>query len=236
MDISKQNGKKKHLPVIFYTFIITAGINITVLVYWFFSNIVFEWTNGLMPLLFCVFLCILELLFILFMLMYYLITKKKIYGFLHMIFIGTALFLSTIIFLFLPLHNWSDKKKQKLLAECQQTESVDDLSVSFFCFSSSEMERVLVRQIHKGVIIDTFYIQPTILRNDSTRYYSNISPVYISDTYQFVVSKQTFTLSELKLGLKPQISMSSTKYKCIVTGYKVNNSIFQNKTIVEIKK
>jgi len=189
------------------------------------SNI-FEWKITKEYLILCLALLVpLQWFIILIAIIYYCATKIKIYKFFHMIFFNIALIILTITLLFYPSRDWSDKKKQKFLEQCYQTR-ISDLSIHYIGFSQTELEKILVRQIYNGKVLNEFYIVPEISKIDSTVYYQKFSPFMIHDTYQIIISEQTFTLSEIKFGLVPRVTMTSKFYECIIESYKVNDSVF----------
>jgi hypothetical protein len=108
MDILKQSGKKKHLPVIFYIFMIGAVMNFLWLNYAsFFSDFLeligvkHNWVirNFLVRCCYPI-----EWATTLFAIIYYFITKKKVYGFWLMI-ILSILFIILPVYMF--IHNWN---------------------------------------------------------------------------------------------------------------------------------
>lgn len=237
MDTSKGNGKKI-LPVIFYIFAIIAGINILILIHYYVVVGLLEYLNTWEYLLICSIICIpLECLIFLFAAIYYCVKQHNVYGLKYMIFIQVLIILSTIYF---PSCDWSDKKKQSYINEYYKTGVIANLNIDIIGFTNSEIEKILVRQIHNGEITDTFFIKPEIIRHDSTIFYLKISPIYIHDTYQIVISNEIFTLSDMRIALHALWSMTSVNYECRVNECKINGRVFKydenNDNLVIINK
>jgi hypothetical protein len=107
MDISKRNGKRKPLPIIFYLFVLGVIMNILWLCYNVFtSNILRQ--LGLDSTMIRDFLVQysypIEWMAVLFAIIYYFITKKKVFGFWLMIFLSVILIIIPIIIF---ITNWN---------------------------------------------------------------------------------------------------------------------------------
>jgi hypothetical protein len=236
MDILRQNGNKKRLIIIFYCFLIPASLQTLALLHYLVSDIVFELIKDTSHIILCTIFCIpLEWLMILIAVLYYSITKRKSIIFCYMLIINFSLILITVIFLFCAPHDFSNRKKQELMKKCQQKEIINNLTFCFSGFSSDEVNKIPVRQIHDGKIVDIFYISPTVSQTDTTLFYASIDTVYISDIYQFLFSNITFTINEIKIGLKLQYTMTSIHCKCDIESYRINDSIFQKHGYIELK-
>jgi hypothetical protein len=215
MDILKQSGRKKHLPAILYVFLIVLGINIL-----WFAGVSFDLLVLLMIICYPI-----KWITILFAIIYYCITNKKIYGF-WCIIISTILLVILSIYSFSFNQDWSEKKKKKfLLEECSQIDSTN-LFVEFTGFTIEELEETFVLQIHENEIVDSlFIVLLTTYNHDSNNiiYSAKIEkPIYIHDTYHFIVNQHIFVLSNMKMTLHPQYTMFSANYGCEMGEYAIN--------------
>ena len=101
MDTSKENGKRKHLPIVFYIFLVGVFMNILWLCYVKFTDPILERfliNNSVVIRDFLVQYCYpIEWITILFAIIYYVITKKKVFGFWLMIVLSITLIVLPIV-------------------------------------------------------------------------------------------------------------------------------------------
>jgi len=118
---------------------------------------------------------------------------------------------------------WSLQEKEQFKSECESSQTTDYLSVYFEGFSYAELEKVEVKQVRDGGVIDTFFIYPDIRRFK----HENIDElsimgsatirqeIYLADSYHFTLSsEQSFVLGEIKMIVWPQYTMFSEGYGC----------------------
>jgi hypothetical protein len=98
MDILKQSGKKKYLPVIFYVFIIGVTMNTLWLLCIYYPSFFHDFlkTIGVKGSWYLVYCFPIEWITTLFAIVYYFITKKKVYGFWLMIIFSILLVILSI--------------------------------------------------------------------------------------------------------------------------------------------
>jgi hypothetical protein len=128
--------------------------------------------------------------------------------------------------------HWTKKQKIEFAEKCSKTDSTDGLNFSLTGFSYNEVKEIVVRQIHQGQIVDSFYVYPNKNSFDSlrTRYSIYIDKsLYIKDTFQFIVPKYPpFILSDMKMIVWPQFSMFSEGYGCVMGDYKIDGIRFDH--------
>jgi hypothetical protein len=75
-------------------------------------------------------------------------------------------FLLTILFVVIALlscnthTSWTEKQIKEFAEKCSKTDTAVGLSFYITGFSYSEIENILVRQIHNGQIADSFIVWP----------------------------------------------------------------------------
>ena len=146
--------------------------------------------------------------------------------------------LSTIIFVFVFIigctthTRWTEKQKKEFAEKCSKTDTANGLNFSLTGFSYAEIQNVVIRQIHSGQIIDSFFVHPDKNSLDSlrTRYSAYTDrPLYIKDTFQVIIQgHDPFVLSDMKMIMWEQFSMSSESYGCVMGDYKINGIRFEH--------
>jgi hypothetical protein len=146
--------------------------------------------------------------------------------------------LLTITFAFICLVScrtytrWTEKQKAEFADKCSKTDTANGLNFSLTGFTYDEIENVLIRQIHKGQTVDSFYVHPTKDSFDSlrTRYLAYIDkPLYIKDTFAFIVKGyKPFILTDMKMIMWAQFTMFSEGYGCVMGDYKINGNRFDH--------
>ena len=127
---------------------------------------------------------------------------------------------------------WTEKQKEEFAEKCSKTDTVGGLTFFLTGFSYDEIKNVMVKQIHNGQTVDSFYVQPDKKIDDSlrTRYLAYINkPLYIKDTFLFIIQGQEpFILSDMKMIMRAQFTMFSEGYGCEMGDYKINGVRFED--------
>lgn len=131
----------------------------------------------------------------------------------------------------------SEKEIQNLSIQCTENDSIRDLFILFTGYEYEEIENILIKQIHKGIVIDSFYVSTDRKTFDSVRiqYYTFIHQnIYIRDSFLFEIPhQQTFIVSEIKKALKKHNLMLGHTYDCEFDGCNINGINSQN---IHLKK
>jgi hypothetical protein len=108
----------------------------------------------------------------------------------------------------------SQKQKESIKTECENTKTIDGLAPMFFGFDYADLEKIEVKHIRDSQTVDTFWAYPEITRrgeNGEVSAQARICREFdINDSYHFtVLGKQTFVLSDIKMGLHAGYTMFS---------------------------
>jgi hypothetical protein len=92
----------------------------------------------------------------------------------------------------------------------------------------TDLEKIEVKHIRDGQIVDTFWAYPEITRRGENGEVSAQARIYrefdINDSYHFtVLEKQTFVLSDIKMGLHAGYTMFSEGYDCDIQSFKIDS-------------
>jgi len=127
---------------------------------------------------------------------------------------------------------WTEKQKEEFAEKCSKTDSIDGLTFFLTGFDYDEIKNIMIKRIHNGQIVDSFYLQPPPkITFDSirTRYLASIDrSLYLKDSFQFVIQgHEPFFLSDMEVGMKAQFTMFSEGYGCGMRAYKINGVRFE---------
>jgi hypothetical protein len=146
--------------------------------------------------------------------------------------LSAILFSIVILFIESCSRRWTVKEKQEFAQKCSLTDSVQNLALELTGFKQNEIENIIVREMHNGKIIDSFFIHPDKNRFDSLRTRSVAwieHTIYIKDSYQIVISEnQSFILSDMKIVMWPEYTMFSEGYGCEMGDYKIDGIRFEH--------
>jgi hypothetical protein len=144
----------------------------------------------------------------------------------------TVIILSVLALISSCTTRWTEKQKRAFAENCSKTDTIDGLTFSLTGFTYDEIKNVMIKQIHNGQVVDSFYIQANKNIYDSlrTRYIASIDkPLYIKDTFQFEIHGQApYILSDMKMIMWAQFTMFSEGYGCIMGDYKINGVRFEH--------
>jgi len=149
-------------------------------------------------------------------------------------YISITLLMSSILLLIISGScntKWSEAKKQDFEKQCMQTDTINDLNIAFIGFNYDEIEKTVIKRIHKGVVVDSFNITVNINSHDPKRnqYWAYIEKtVHLRDIYHIIVpNQQTFILSNMRMVMWPQFTMFSEGYGCRLGEYRIDSEKFE---------
>ncbi len=138
------------------------------------------------------------------------------------------------------MHRWTEKQRKEFSEECSKTDTIDGLTFFLTGFTYDEIENIMIKQIHNGQVVDSFYVYPNKNTYDSlrTRYSAHIEKsLYIKDTFQFVVQgHDPFILSDMKMIMWAQYTMLSEGWGCVMGDYKIDGVRFEHDTAPDFRK
>jgi len=121
---------------------------------------------------------------------------------------------------------WSEKKRIQFGETCQATDKISDLCVYFKGFTNTEIAQVNVKQIHNGIAVDTFYITPQYYFGDMHAACIE-KEIYLFDDYHFIVSQDTFVLSDMEMVAMRSFGSEREKWSCDLRRYSINGKLFR---------
>ena len=144
------------------------------------------------------------------------------------------LLLLTLIYSCDTHHRWTEKEKNDFAEKCSKTDTCYGLTFAFSGYEFSEIENVLVRQMHNKKVIDSFSVFPDKVRIDKMRnryFVSTDRKLYLRDTFQFIVKGlDTFNLTDMKMIMWSQYTMYAENYGCVMGDYKIDGVRFEHST------
>jgi hypothetical protein len=121
---------------------------------------------------------------------------------------------------------YSEEERADIQAKCENRATISRLHVMFIGFAYAQMERIEVKAVRAGEIVDSFTLYPDIDRDENgnvTAWMDIFREFTLSDEYHFTVpGARTFVLTNMKMGLWPQFTMLSEGYGCVVRAYTVD--------------
>jgi hypothetical protein len=152
----------------------------------------------------------------------------------------TVIILSILVLTASCIRRWTEEQRKEFAEEYSRTDTIDGLTFFLTGFEYDEIKNIMIKQIHNGQIVDSFYVHPNKNIYDSlrTRYLASINkPLYIKDSFQFVVQgHDPFILSDMKMIMWAQFTMVAEGWGCVMGDYKIDGVRFEHDTAPDFRK